>query len=82
MLSGIIVLSLILPLQISAHNPRFEPFIVQAVIDSAVIVGMPASKSARKYAGSKQKLDFMANEANQEASPVNWRRLYFRTHFY
>jgi hypothetical protein len=82
MLSGVIILSLILPLQLSTQKPRLEPFIVQAVIDASVILGMPASKAARKYAQQKQVGDFIAIESNQTSTQVNWRRLYFRTHFY
>ena len=71
-----------MPLQISPHQPKLGPFIVKAVIDTAVIAGMPASKSARKYAHLKQNPDFITAEANQAINPVNWRRLYFRAHFY
>ena len=82
MLAGAIIMSLYIPLQISTHNPRFEPFLVQATIDAAVIAGMPASKAAKKYAVLKQLPDFIAAEANQAPTAVSWRRLYFRAHFY
>ena len=49
MLSSALIISLLLPLQISYKNPRFELFIVQATIDAAVIAGLPASKAAKKY---------------------------------
>ena len=74
-------MSLFVPLQISPHTPRFEPFIVQATIDAAVIAGMPASKAAKKYAALKQMPEFITAQANQATTPVGWRRLYFRSHF-
>lgn len=82
MLAGAIFMSLFVPIQISAHNPKFELFIVQATIDAAVIAGMPASKAAKKHAALKQIPEFIPAEANQSFAPVSWRRLYFRTHFY
>ena len=82
MFAGAIFISLFVPLQISTHNPKFEPFLVKAIIDVAVIAGMPASKAAKRYAVLKQLPDFMVAEANQAPLPVSWRRLYFRTHFH
>ena len=82
MLSGVIFLSLILPVQISTQNPKFEPLIVKATIDTAVLIGLPSSKAARKYAQQKQAPEYLVAQANQALSPVGWRRLYFRTHFY
>jgi hypothetical protein len=82
MLSGAIFLSLILPVQISTQNPKFEPFIVKATIDTAVLIGLPSSQAARKYAQQKQTPEFLTAQANQISNPVNWRRLYFKTHFY
>jgi len=81
MLSGAIIISLILPLQISYTNPRFELFIVQATIDAAVIAGLPASKAAKKYVLQAQKPDFLMSEAHLASEPVGWRRLYFRKLF-
>ncbi len=82
MLVGAIFISLFVPIQISIHNPKFEPFIVQATIDAAVIAGMPASKAAKNRAALKQIPEFITAEANQTFAPVSWRRLYFRAHFY
>ena len=81
MISSVIIISLILPLQISYQNPRFKPFIVQATIDAAVIAGMPASKAARKYATQAQKPDFLMSEAYLASEQVGWRWLYFRKLF-
>lgn len=81
MLSSAIILSILLPLQISTAHPRFEPFIVKAAIDAAVIAGMPASKAARKYALVSQKPDYIAEQTHQIVEIVEWRKLYFRKLF-
>lgn len=81
MISSAIILSVLVPLEISLKNPRFEPFIVKATIDAAVLVGFPASKAARKYALKAQKPDFLMTEAYLATEPVEWRGLYFRKLF-
>ena len=81
MLSSAIILSLVLPLQISGSQPHFEPFVVQATIDAAVILGLPASKAARKYALGSQKTEFQSAQTFQASDAVDWRKLYFRKLF-
>lgn len=81
MLTSAIILSIVLPMQISITNPKFELFVVKATIDAAVLVGFPASKAARKYALQAQKPDFLMTEAHLASEPVSWRRLYFRKLF-
>jgi hypothetical protein len=81
MLSGAIFLSLILPLQILPHNPKFEPFLVQATIDAAIIAGLPPSKPARKRALISQAPEFLAKESLQAPEIVSIRRLFFRRYF-
>nr|WP_315126488.1 hypothetical protein [uncultured Polynucleobacter sp.] len=81
MLSSAIIISLLLPLQISYKSPRFELFVVQATIDAAVIAGIPSSRSAKKYALQAQKPDFLMSEAFLASETVSWRRLYFRKLF-
>ena len=81
MIFSAIILSFVMPLQISLYNPQFEPFIVKAAIDAAVIVGIPSSKAAKQFAIQAQKPDYLMVEANLAAKPVNWRRLYFRKLF-
>jgi len=68
-------------MQISMTNPKFEPFILKATINTAVLIGLPASKAARKYALQSQKPDFLMTEAHLAVEPVEWRRLYFRKLF-
>ena len=81
MLFSAIIFSIVMPMQISYKNPRFELFIVQATIDAAVIAGLPASKAAKKYVLQAQKPDFLMTEAHLATEPVGWRRLYFRKLF-
>jgi len=81
MLISVVILSIAVPMQISMTNPRFEPFIVKATIDAAVLIGLPSSKAARKYALQSQKPDYLMSEAHLSSEPVSWRRLYFRKLF-
>lgn len=81
MLFSAIILSVVMPMQVSMGNPKFEPFIVKATIDTAVLIGLPSSKAARKYALHAQKPDFLMTEAYLASEPVGWRRLYFRKLF-
>jgi hypothetical protein len=81
MIFSAIILSIILPMQISMTNPMFKPFIVKATIDAAVLVGLPSSKAAKKFALQSQNPDFLMTEAHLASEPVNWRRLYFRKIF-
>lgn len=81
MIFSAIILSILVPLQISLKDPRFEPFVVKAAIDAAVLIGFPASKAARKYALKAQQPDFLMTEAYLATEPVEWRKLYFRKLF-
>lgn len=81
MLFSAIILSVVMPMQVSMGNPKFEPFIVKATVDTAVLIGLPSSKAARKYALQAQKPEFLMVEALLVSEPVNWRRLYFRKLF-
>lgn len=81
MIFSALIISIMVPLQISTKNPKFEPFIVKATVDAAVIAGFPSSKSAKKYALQAQKPDFLMSEAHLTTEPVSWRKLYFRKLF-
>ena len=81
MLIGAIILSIVVPMGASLSRPRFEPFIVKATIDAAVLIGLPSSKAAKKYAHQLQKPDFLMAEAYISYEPVSWRKLYFRKLF-
>jgi hypothetical protein len=81
MLFSAIIVSIVLPMQMSTENLRFKPFIVKATIDAAVLAGLPSSKAAKKYALQSQIPDFLMAEAHLASDPVSWRRLYFRKIF-
>lgn len=81
MLTSAIIISIVLPMQISPIQPKFEPFIVKATIDAAVLIGLPASKAAKKFALQAQQSDFLITEAHLNTDPVSWRKLYFRKLF-
>ena len=81
MLFSAIILSIVLPMQVSMAQPNFKPFIVKATIDAAVLIGLPSSRAAKKYALQAQRPDFFMVEELLVSEPVNWRRLYFRKLF-
>ena len=81
MISSALILSILLPVQISQTDPRFSLFAVKAVIDSAVIIGIPSSRAAKDYARRVQAPDFVLAAADQNIAPVGWRKLYFRKLF-
>lgn len=68
-------------MQISQANPKFELFAVKATIDTAVIIGIPSSKAARKAALLSQAPEFLTKESFQASEIVSVRRLFFRRYF-
>jgi hypothetical protein len=81
MISSALILSVLMPMQISQANPKFELFAVKAAIDTAVIIGIPSSRAAKDHARRVQAPDFVLAAADQSIKPVGWRRLYFRKLF-
>jgi hypothetical protein len=81
MITSALILSILLPVQISQTDPRFSPFAVKAAIDTAVIIGIPSSRAAKDHARRIQVPDFVLAAADQAIKPVGWRRLYFRKLF-
>jgi hypothetical protein len=81
MISSALILSVLLPVQISLEDPKFSPFAVKAAIDTAVIIGIPCSRAAKDYARRVQAPDLMLAASDQSIRPVGWRRLYFRKLF-
>jgi len=81
MLISVVILSIAVPIQISMTSPKFEPYIVKATIDTAVLMGFPASRAARKYALQAQKPDFFMTEMAIPTKPIEWRLLYFKKLF-
>lgn len=81
MISSALILSILLPMQISHADPRFSAFDVIAAIDTAVIIGIPSLRAAKDYARRVQAPDFVLAAADQSVTPVGWRRLSFRKLF-
>ena len=81
MISSALILSVLLPIQISQANPKFSPFAVKAAVDTAVIIGLPPSKAAIKAAQISQAPELLMKEALQASEIVSVRRLFFRRYF-
>jgi hypothetical protein len=82
MLAGYLILSCLLPAQLNAPiRTCSEPYIVKAIIDAAIIVGLPPSKAARKHALLSQSSEALSKEAFQATEVVGLRRLFFRRYF-
>jgi len=82
MLAGYLILSCLLPAQLNTPiNPCSEAYIVRAIVDAAIIVGLPSSKAARKHAFLSQVPEALSKESFQAAEIVGLRRLFFRRYF-
>jgi len=58
-----------------------KPYLAQAAIDSARIIGLPPSRAARDYAQKVQTPDPVISQFYSFSEPVSWRRLFFRKYF-
>ena len=84
MLLGAIFLSVVVPVSIdSSRSIEFiaKPYIVQAVIDSARIAGLPPSKAAKAYATKIQTPDPVLQQIAYTPDPISSRKLFFRNYF-
>lgn len=84
MLIGAVLLSVIVPLSItqgSVVESIGKPYIVQAVIDSARLIGLPPSKAARAYAKKIQTPDPTTQQIMYTSEPLSPRRLFFKSYF-
>ena len=81
MIISAIILSIVVPIQVSVTKPHFEPFIVQATIDAAVLIGLPSSKAAKAYALKIQAIDPSLRQIIVAPEPVSDRKLFFRNYF-
>jgi hypothetical protein len=82
MLAGYLILSCLLPIQINTPiHPCSEPYTVKAIIDAAIIVGLPPSKAARKHALLSQLPETLSKESFQASEIVGLRKLFFRRYF-
>ncbi len=84
MLIGAVLLSVIVPLSITQGDvveSIGKPYIVQAVIDSARLIGLPPSKAARAYAKKIQTPDPTTQQIMYTSEPLAPRRLFFKRYF-
>ena len=84
MLLGAIFLSVVVPVSIdSSRSIEFiaKPYIVQAVIDSARIAGLPPSRAAKAYAIRIQLPDPILHQITYTSDPISSRKLFFRNYF-
>lgn len=84
MLLSALLLTIIVP--VSANLSELDkldlkPFVAQAVIDSARIIGLPPSKAAKAYANRIQIPDPIMKQITYTADPVSDRKLFFRNYF-
>lgn len=85
MLFGAVLLSVVVPLTTNTSQSMeliSKPYIVQAVIDSAQLIGLPCSKAAKAYAKKKQTPDPVLQQIAFTAEPVSARKLFFREYFH
>ena len=84
MLLGAIFLSIVVPVSIdSSRSMEFiaKPYIVQAVIDSARIAGLPPSGAAKAYAIRIQMPDPLLQQISYVSEPISSRKLFFKKYF-
>lgn len=84
MILSALVLSVVVPVSVNTKNSLEliqKPYIVQAVIDSARIIGLPPSKAARAYANKIQMADPAIQQISYVPEPISTRRLFFRNYF-
>jgi len=85
MLFSAILLSVVVPVSISPYRSTefiAKPYIVQAVIDSARIAGLPPSKAARAYAVKIQTPDPIFQLISYVPDPISSRKLFFKNYFF
>jgi hypothetical protein len=84
MLFSAIFISVVVPVAISPYRSAefiTKPYIVQAVIDSARIVGLPPSKAAKAYAVKIQTPDPTLQQISFMPELISSRKLFFRNYF-
>lgn len=84
MLFSAILLSVVVPVSISPYRSTeivAKPFIVQAVIDSARLMGLPQSKASKAYAIKIQMPDPILQQITYISEPLPPRKLFFRNYF-
>lgn len=84
MLIGAVLLSIVVPMSITQGGiveSIGKPYIVQSVIDSARLIGLPSSKAAKAYAKKIQAPDQATQQIMYTSDPLAPRRLFFKSYF-
>ncbi len=84
MICGIALLAIVMPANINKEQSIewvTKPYIVQAVIDSARIIGLPSSRSAKLHARKIQSVDPIVQKISVEPNLLSERKLFFRNDF-
>ena len=84
MLIGAVLLTIVVPMSVTQGcivESIGKPFIVQAVIDSARLIGLPPSKAAKAYAKKIQTPDLNTQQIMYTSEPLAPRRLFFKSYF-
>jgi hypothetical protein len=84
MICGIALLAIVMPANINQEQSIewvTKPYIVQAVIDSARIIGLPSSRSAKLHARKIQSVDPIVQQISIEPNLLSERKLFFRNYF-
>jgi hypothetical protein len=79
-----IVLTVVVPIAINQEivvGSISKPYIVQAVIDSARLIGLPPSRAAKAYAKKIQIPDPNIQEIIYTSEPLAPRKLFFKSYF-
>jgi hypothetical protein len=84
MLIGTVLLTIVVPMSITQGDiveSISKPYIVQAVIDSARLIGLPSSRAAKAYAKKIQTPDPTTQQIMYTSEPLAPRRLFFNSYF-
>jgi hypothetical protein len=84
MICGFAFMAFLMPASLNQTQPVewiSKPYLVQAVIDSARIIGLPSSRSAKLYARKIQISDPVIHQITNAPNPVSDRNLFFRSYF-
>lgn len=84
MLIGAVLLTIVVPMSVTQGGiveSMSKPYIVQAVIDSARLIGLPPSRAAKAYAIKIQTPDLTTQQIMYTSEPLAPRRLFFKSYF-
>jgi hypothetical protein len=84
MLISAVLLTIIVPMSVTQGGiveSISKPYIVQAVIDSARLIGLPPSRAARAYATKIQTPDPTTQQIMYTSEPLAPRSLFFKSYF-